>query len=83
MYDMCGIIVLNLIISDKNVLQTLSMKIDICIVALLLCQIPYVLYHCNEELNDLYSSPNIVRVIKSRRMRWAGHVVHMGEEMGV
>ena len=34
----------------------------------------------NEELNDLYSSPNIVRVIKSRRMRWAGHVAHMGEE---
>jgi len=34
----------------------------------------------NEELNDLYFSPNIVRVIKSRRMRWAGHVAHMGEE---
>jgi len=34
----------------------------------------------NEELNDMYSSPNIVRVIKSRRMRWAGHVAHMGEE---
>jgi len=34
----------------------------------------------NEELNDLYSSPNIVRVIKSRRMRWAGHVACMGEE---
>jgi len=34
----------------------------------------------NEELNDLYSSPNIVRVIKSRRMRWVGHVAHMGEE---
>ena len=32
----------------------------------------------NEELNDLYSSPNIVRVIKSRRMRWAGHVACMG-----
>jgi len=31
------------------------------------------------ELNDLYSSPNIVRVIKSRRMRWAGHVARMGE----
>ena len=31
-----------------------------------------------KELNDLYSSPNIVRVIKSRRMRWAGHVVCMG-----
>jgi len=33
-----------------------------------------------EELNDLYSSPNIVRVIKSRRMRWAGHVARMSEE---
>ena len=33
----------------------------------------------NEELNDLYSSPSIFRVIKSRRMRWAGHVAHMGE----
>jgi hypothetical protein len=31
----------------------------------------------NEELNDLYCLPNIVRVIKSRRMRWAGHVVRM------
>ena len=37
----------------------------------------------NKELNDLYSSPSIVRVIKSRRMRWAGHVAHMGEERGV
>jgi hypothetical protein len=36
-----------------------------------------------EELNDLYCSPNIVRVIKSRRMRWAGHVARMGEERGV
>jgi hypothetical protein len=34
----------------------------------------------NEELHDLYSSPTIVRVIKSRRMRWAGHVVWMGGE---
>jgi len=32
----------------------------------------------NEEFNDLYCSPNIVRVIKSRRMRWAGHVALMG-----
>jgi len=37
----------------------------------------------NEELNDLYTSPNIVRVIKSRRMRWAGHVARMGEERGM
>jgi len=37
----------------------------------------------NEKLNDLYSSPNIVRVIKSRRMRWIGHVASMGEERGV
>ena len=36
----------------------------------------------NEELNDLYSSPNIVRVIKSRRMRWTGNVASMGEERG-
>jgi len=33
----------------------------------------------NEELNDLYSSPNIVRVIKSRGMTWVGHVARMGE----
>jgi hypothetical protein len=33
----------------------------------------------NDELHDHYSSPNIVRVIKSRRMRWAGHVARMGE----
>jgi hypothetical protein len=37
----------------------------------------------NEELNDLYSLPNIVRVVKSRRMIWAGHVARMGENRGV
>ena len=37
----------------------------------------------NEELNDLYSSSNIVQVIKSRRMRWAGHVARMEEGRGV
>ena len=36
----------------------------------------------NEELNDLYSSPNIVRVIKSRKIRWAGHVILMEENRG-
>ena len=45
-------------------------------------------YYCyihlnNEELRDLYSLPNIVRVVKSRRMRWAGHVARMGEGRGV
>jgi hypothetical protein len=37
----------------------------------------------NEELNDLYSLPNTVRVVKSRRMRWAGYVARMGEDRGV
>jgi hypothetical protein len=37
----------------------------------------------NEELNDMYSLPNIVRVVKSRRMGWAGYVARMGEERGV
>jgi hypothetical protein len=37
----------------------------------------------NEELSDLYSLPNIVRVVKSRRMSWAGHVARMGEGRGV
>jgi predicted transglutaminase-like protease len=34
----------------------------------------------NEEIHNLYSSPDIIRQIKSRRMRWAGHVARMGEE---
>jgi hypothetical protein len=34
----------------------------------------------NEELRDLYSSPSIIKIIKSRRMRWAGHVAGMGEK---
>jgi hypothetical protein len=37
----------------------------------------------NEELHDLYSSPNIVQVMKLRRMKWAGHVARMGEERGL
>ena len=37
----------------------------------------------NEELSDLYSLPNIVWVVKSRRLRWAGHVARMGEGIGV
>jgi len=37
----------------------------------------------NEELNHLYCSPNTVRVIKSRIMRWVGHVARMGEKRGV
>jgi hypothetical protein len=37
----------------------------------------------NEELHNLYSSPYIIRQVKSRRMRWAGHVARMGEERKV
>jgi hypothetical protein len=37
----------------------------------------------NEELHDLYSSPNIIRVMKSTRMRWAGHVARVGEKREV
>jgi hypothetical protein len=37
----------------------------------------------NEELHNLHSSPSIIRIIKSRRMRWAGHVARMGEERNV
>ena len=37
----------------------------------------------NEELNNLYASTNIIRMIKSRRIRWAGHVARMGERRGV
>jgi hypothetical protein len=33
----------------------------------------------NEALNNLYASPNIIRVMKSRRVRWVGHVAHMGD----
>ena len=40
-------------------------------------------YAFSMDLRDLYSSPNIVRVIKSRRMRWAGHVARMGKDSGV
>jgi hypothetical protein len=37
----------------------------------------------NGEINDLYSLPSLVRVIKSRRMGWVGHVAYMGERRGV
>jgi hypothetical protein len=37
----------------------------------------------NAEIHDLYSSPNIIRMIKSRRIRWAGHVARMGEKRNV
>jgi len=37
----------------------------------------------NEDVNDMYCSPNVVRVIKSRRMRWTGHVARMGERRGI
>ena len=43
--------------------------------------VKYISYH--EELNNLYSSPNIVQVIKSRRMRWARHVARIWERRGI
>ena len=42
----------------------------------------YLCHYSRQKLSGLYSSPNTVRVIKSRRMRWAGHVTRMGEERG-
>ena len=45
--------------------------------------VPYLYLKHNKELNDLYSSPDIVRVIKSRILRWAGHVARMEEGRGV
>ena len=57
-----------------------------CLVSLMhcgyLCSLSWRKLH-NEKLSDLYSLPNIVQVVKSRRMRWAGHVVHMGQGRGV
>jgi hypothetical protein len=38
---------------------------------------------CNEEIHNLYTSPNIIGSMKFRRMAWAGHVVHMGEMRNV
>jgi hypothetical protein len=37
----------------------------------------------HNELNDLYSSPNVVQVIKARRMKWVWHIAHMGERRGI
>jgi len=50
---------------------------DVLLVAYMTCKLHF------EFLNDLHSSPNIVPLIKSRRMRWAGHIAHMGERRGV
>jgi hypothetical protein len=47
------------------------------------CLVKHRYNYAKDELHNLYSSPNIVRVIKSRRMRWAGHVTRMGEGRGV
>ena len=46
-----------------------------------LCNVRFTLH--SEELNNLYTLPNIVRVVKSRRKRWAGHVARIGEDRGV
>jgi hypothetical protein len=59
-------------------LHTISIKSGIFLIAFLV-----ILKLHNEELHILYSSPNIIRQIKSRRMRWAGHEARMGEERNV
>ena len=53
--------------------EALDLSFDRLLMMMMMMMMMYV-----RELNDLYSSPNIVRVIKSRRMRWAGHVARMG-----
>jgi hypothetical protein len=51
-----------------------------CFIYLFIYLFIYVLIYINEELHNLYSSPSIIRMIKSRRMKWAGHVARMGEK---
>ena len=65
----------------RGAITTLSGVSDILCVYV--CVLGRTMKVYNNELNDLYSSPNIVRVIKSRRMRWTGHVARMGEEREV
>ena len=65
----------------RGAITTLSGVSDILCVYV--CVLGRTMKVSNNELNDLYSSPNIVRVIKSRRMRWTGHVARMGEEREV
>jgi hypothetical protein len=48
-----------------------------------MCICEYNTFYTNDELHSLHSSPNIVRVIKARRLRWARHVARMGEGRGV
>ena len=58
------------------------MKCDNCVAYLRLLRMEYNYFLVSLIQHDLYSSPNIVGLIKSRRMRWAGHVARMGEERG-
>ena len=64
-----------------NRCATRSPKIQVSLLEII-CFLSF-LFTCILYDNSLYSSPNIVRVIKSRRMRWAGHVARMSEERGV
>jgi len=68
---------------DWSIVETCSLVITSWVIKWLCWRKPFNItlrYKHNKEQNDLYCSPNIVRVIKSRRMRWAGHVARMGEE---
>jgi hypothetical protein len=53
--------------------------VDDCLCLFTVCVVLCIALH-NEELRDLYSSPSIIRIIKSKRLRWAGNVAQMGEK---
>jgi len=69
-------IVIHLIVPFCELISSVSTVLVISALLKIIISANY--YNCL-LINDLYSSPNIVRLIKSRRMRWAGHVAHMGE----
>jgi hypothetical protein len=79
----CAVVSLYSVVRQR--LQCNTGKVCNCLIKFLLTVVLSIEWRKlqNEELNDLHSLLNIVRVVKSRRMRWAGHVARMWEERGV